>query len=154
MIVRLAPAVLLATLLVVAGCGDDDDDDRPSAQGLTTTTAAPEAACELTTEAVDQGASVDILGVFCDGDRLQLDGQPTAFSVGGTVTHADGLRCEGERLTVLSATSDDGRSYDATAVTYRPDGTDLVEVDREQSTIDATTDAELLDPYYRSDCSS
>jgi K+-sensing histidine kinase KdpD len=53
---------------------------------------------------------------------------------------------------LLSATSDDGATYQATAVTYDVEGTDLVEVDRQASTIEAQDDPETLDGYYRLDC--
>jgi hypothetical protein len=150
--VRSALALLLVLTLGAAACGDDDDTQ---AQGVTTTTTtAGETAggCELTAEPDDAGASTDIVAVLCDGERLELGGQPSALAIGGTVTHADGVRCDGDQLVVLSATSDDGSTYQATAVTYEVDGAELVEVDRTTSTIDASTQAEALDPYYRLDC--
>lgn len=146
---RLATCVLLVAALVSTGCGDDDDEG-PSAQGVTTTTDA--AACELSAAPSGQGASTDLVDVLCDGEPLTLDGQPAQLAYGGTVTHGDGLRCDGARLVVLTATSDDGVSYAATSITYEVDGTELVEVERGTLTIDATAEPETLDPYYRLDC--
>lgn len=147
----------MLALGLLASCSDDDGGDQ-RAQSATTTTTTPTSTasvdCELTTDVVDTGASVDVVAVRCDGQRLTLDGQPVAFPVGGTVTHGEGVRCDSEsgRVTVLSATSDDGTRYDATAVTYAVEDAALVEVDRHTSTIDATTEPGTLDPYYRLDC--
>lgn len=178
---RSRSAAALAVALVLVGCSDDGDDEPPRAQATTTTAssspdteecagadpAPPPAAngepaeivasvSDLVFAIVDRGASVDVVSLFrqgadCAYEPLQLDGSTGAFSVGGSVTHGDGLRCEGGRVTVLSATSDDGRTYQATAVTYEVAGTELVEVDRDASTIESS-DPDALGAYYRLDC--
>ncbi|HEX4905637.1 MAG TPA: hypothetical protein VFU93_09310 [Acidimicrobiales bacterium] len=170
---RFLPLVLIAVLLT--GCGDDDDE--PRAAGATTTTTTDDCAGadpvpvtavggepaeiaatagDVTLAVVDHGASVDVVGVFttvdCAYEPVSMGTDPATFAVGGSVTHGDGLRCEGGRITHLSATSDDGETYQAVAVTYEVEGTDLVEVDRSASTIEAQTDPGTLDPYYRLDC--
>jgi hypothetical protein len=178
--VRFASLVLLVAALTLVACGDDDDD-RPSAQSVTTTTSTTESnACagtdpapptaadgtpaeiaastgDLTFAVVDHGASVDVVSIYvqdatCSLVPLRLNGEAAALAVGGSVTHGDGLRCDGDQVTVLSATSDDGATYQATAVTYDVDGTDLVEVDRDASTIEAQAASATLDSYYRLDC--
>jgi hypothetical protein len=176
--VRFAPLALLLCLAIVA-CGDDDE---PKAAGVTTTTstststdhcagtdpATPLAAdgtpaqvaattADLTFAVVDHGASVDVVSIYVQDDTcslvpVQLDGATAALAVGGSVTHGDGLRCTGDQVTVLSATSDDGSTYQATAITYDVDGNDLVEADRQASTIEAEQDPGTLDAYYRLDC--
>lgn len=170
---RFLPLVLVAVLLT--GCADDDDE--PRAAGATTTTTTDDCAGadpvpvtavggeraeiaatagDVTLAVVDHGASVDVVGVFatvdCAYEPVSIGGDPATFAVGGSVTHGDGLRCEDGRITHLSATSDDGETYQAVAITYEVEGTDLVEVDRSASTIEAQTDPGTLDPYYRLDC--
>ena len=176
---RFLPLVLV--VLLVTGCGDDDDDEpRAAAATTTSTTATAPDDCEgadpvpvtavggepaeiaataggLTLAVVDHGASVDVVGVFttvdCAFTPVEIGGDAATFAVGGSVTHGDGLRCEDGRITHLSATSDDGETYQATTVTYEVRDTELVEVDRQASTIDAQADPGTLDPYYRLDCS-
>jgi len=163
--VRSLARALLALALVSAGCGDDDE---PRAAGTTTTLEDVECASteptdvvathgDLTFAVVDTGASVDVLAVYVEADcglaPLQLDREEARLAIGGSVTHAEGIAClDDGGLAVLSATSDDGETYDATRVTYELVGVSLVEVDRETATIDATSDAAALDPYYRLDC--
>jgi hypothetical protein len=70
---------------------------------------------------VGSGASVALIGIFqyqdCALVRITGPAAPdaAAFPVGGTVTHLDGLSCEGvaggQRLIALSATSADGTTY-------------------------------------------
>ena len=70
---------------------------------------------------VGSGASASLVGVFqlieCTLTRLvgPQGAQPSLFVIGGSVTHLDGLRCDGtaggQRLIRLSATSEDGVSY-------------------------------------------
>ena len=171
---RSLPAALVAVALVLAGCSDDDE---PRAASVTTTTTGQDCAgadpvpptaadgsqAEIVATAgevklaiVDRGASVDVVALYaavdCALEAVQLDGAPVALAVGGSVNHGDGLRCKNGEVTVLSATSDDGETYQATAVTYDVDGTELVEVGREATTIDAQADPSALDPYYRLDC--
>ena len=71
--------------------------------------------------AVGSGASDTLVGVFqltnCTITRLTgpQGNAPSNFPIGGSVTHLDGLRCDGtaggQRLVQLSATSDDGVTY-------------------------------------------
>jgi hypothetical protein len=71
---------------------------------------------------VGSGASDSLVGVFqligCALTRLvgPQGTQPSLFAIGGSVTHLDGLRCDGsaggQRLVQLSATSNDGTTYD------------------------------------------
>ena len=170
-----------AVALIAAGVSCSDDDE-PRAQGASTTatsstTVADDCAGsdlvpptavngtpaevvatsgELSFAIVDRGASVDVVSIFrtvdCALEPVNLDGAPVALSVGGSVTHGDGIRCDGDEVTVLSATSDDGSTYQATAVTYEVDGTDLVETDRDASTVEAQQDPDGLAAYYRLDC--
>lgn len=174
--VRSLLAALAAVAIFLAGCGDDDDGRRAASATTATLaddgcgadqvppTAADGSEAEIVATAgevklaiVDRGASVDVVSLFatvdCALEAVQLDGAPATLAVGGSVNHGDGVRCEGGTVTVLSATSDDGETYQATAITYEVDGTELVEVDREASTIDAQADPAVLDPYYRLDCS-
>jgi hypothetical protein len=178
--VRFVSAVLVLTLLVACS-GDDDDGPRAASATRTTrpTTTTSEStttavACDLPppkaadgTDAqvvatvgdvqlaiVDHGASVDVVSLFkgCDGAQVSLAGAPAALPIGGTVTHGDGMRCENGEYTVLSATSDDGQTYQAKTTTYRLDGTALVETDTDASTIEAQQDPDALRPYYELDC--
>lgn len=171
--------VLLALVLVACG---DDDDAPPTAASVTTSTststteaescagadpvpptAADGSAAEIVAQAgdlqlaiVDHGASVDVVSLFvtvdCALTPVQLNGATATLAVGGSVTHGDGLRCEDDDVTVLSATSDDGATYQATSTTYRVEGTELVEIDSSASTIEASDDPDTLAGYYRLDC--
>jgi hypothetical protein len=70
---------------------------------------------------VGSGASDALVAVFqlVDCTIARLTGpqgqQLSQFPIGGSVTHLDGLRCDGsaggQRLVQLSATSDDGLTY-------------------------------------------
>lgn len=66
---------------------------------------------------VGSGASASLVGVYqlvgCTLNRLvgPQGAQPSLFAIGGSVTHLDGLRCDGG-LVKLSATSDDGVTYE------------------------------------------
>ena len=71
--------------------------------------------------AIGSGASDTLVGVFqltgCSIARLTgpQGNAPSTFPIGGSVTHLDGLRCDGtaggQRLVQLSATSSDGVTY-------------------------------------------
>ncbi|HEV3227290.1 MAG TPA: hypothetical protein VGZ52_10660, partial [Acidimicrobiales bacterium] len=71
---------------------------------------------------IGSGASDSLVGVFqlvgCTITRLvgPQGNAPSTFPIGGSVTHLDGVRCDGtaggERLVQLSATSSDGLTYD------------------------------------------
>jgi len=73
---------------------------------------------------VGSGASDALVGVFqligCNITRLTgpQGAGPSLFPIGGSVTHLDGLRCDGTaggvRLVQLSGTSNDGLSYNTT----------------------------------------
>jgi hypothetical protein len=141
----------LVLLLLVAACSDDDD--TKAAGTTTSTTATPSttaaAATCFTFEEVDRGASVTVFGVFdCEGEALRLAGEPAAFPVGGTVTHAEGLRCKDGDLVVRSALSDDGETYQAVERTYRVQDGELVQTGEEGSTLSAAE----VQPYYEIDC--
>ena len=153
---------LLVVLLLVAACSDGDDQDGEKAAGTTTTTTASSTTSTSTTtepedgnglcfafEEVDRGASVTVFSVSdCDGVPLRLDGEPAAFPVGGTVTHAEGIRCEEDHLVVVSALSDDGETYQTVEKSYAVEGDDLVLTGE----IGSTVDAEGAQPYYELDC--
>ena len=142
--------VALVVLVLVPACSDDGDKSGAPASTTTTTTAAApaEAAC-FEFQEVDRGASVTVYGVFdCDGSPLQLAGVDAAFPVGGTVTHAEGLRCADDGLVVRSALSDDGETYQAVERTYAVEGDELVLEGESGSTITA----EEAQPYYELDC--
>jgi hypothetical protein len=161
---------LLLVVLSLASCSHGDAKERAASVSTTSTSAS----CELSSPkkadggkadvlatrgrlqiaVVDQGASVDVVSMFsgCTATPVVLDGVVAALPVGGTVTHGDGLRCTQDGITVLSATSDDGTSYQATATTYRLRGTTLVQTRKTSSTIEATTDPDALRPYYEVSC--
>jgi hypothetical protein len=71
---------------------------------------------------VGSGASDSLVGVFqlvgCALTRVTgpQGAAPSLLPIGGSVTHLDGLRCDGaaggQRLAQLSATSNDGITYD------------------------------------------
>jgi hypothetical protein len=173
---RYLPALVL--VLVLASCGDDDEPRAASVTTTVTSATTTSAACDaepgpplaadgtpaqvvatvgdLQIAVVDHGASVDVVSLFgvvdCELQAVQLGGSPATLAVGGSVTHGDGLRCDEDGITVLSATSDDGVTYQATSVTYRVEGTDLVEADRTSTTIEAQSDPQTLEGYYRLDC--
>lgn len=178
---RFSPLLLaLALVPALVACSGDDDDQH--AAGVTTTTTSSTSRPSSTTTSdcvapkptaadgtpatvvarigdvqlavVDHGASVDVVSLFsgCDLTPVTLDGATAALPIGGTVTHGDGMRCDGEDITVLSATSDDGETYQAKATTYRLDGTTMVEIDTKASTIEAQEDPDTLRAYYELDC--
>jgi hypothetical protein len=73
---------------------------------------------------VGAGASAAIVGIYqlkdCQLTRVTgpAGAGASAFAVGGSITHLDGLHCQGpdggERLVVLSAVSEDGAQYQTT----------------------------------------
>ena len=73
---------------------------------------------------VGSGASDALVAAFqligCSLTRLTgpQSAQPSLFAIGGSVTHLDGVRCDGtaggQRLVALSAKSDDGVTYNTT----------------------------------------
>jgi hypothetical protein len=88
----------------------------------------------------------------CNLTPVSLDGSTAALPIGGTVTHGDGIRCDGDDITVLSATSDDGETYQAKATTYRLEDDTLVAKRTKASTIIAKHDPDTLRAYYELDC--
>jgi hypothetical protein len=103
------------------------------------------------------GASVVVVGLFqfveCALTRVSFEsGSAAELPVGGSVTHADGLACTGDRLVRLSATSDDGETFAATATRYRVDGNTLVELGAEQTTLTRGVDDAEIERYYDIDC--
>ena len=110
---------------------------------------------------VGSGASVEVIGLFeldgCTLTRVTLaGGEPAAFAVGGTVTHADGLRCvrgdDGPGLEVLTATSVDGQTFSTDDRAYRLVGTELVQVGSTTGTLTSPGDADAIERHYRLDC--
>jgi hypothetical protein len=95
---------------------------------------------------VGTGASATIVGVFvasgCDVLPVQLDGRPTEFAVGGTVTLLQGVACEGGTVVHRSATSEDGVTYTTLDLTYELRGAELVRTDERSGTL-AADDPEL-----------
>lgn len=81
----------------------------------------PDGSGEEAFVAVGSGASDTLVGVFhfsnCAINRITgpQGNAPSNFPIGGSVTHLDGLRCDGsaggQRLVQMSATSDDGVTY-------------------------------------------
>lgn len=142
------------TTEVAVDCPDGDPAPPEAADGTPAEIVA--VAGRLTFAVVDRGASVDVVSLYrtvgCELVPLSLAGTAAAFSVGGSVTHGDGIRCDGGEITVLSATSDDGATYRATATTYRVEGGDLVQVAERDETIEAQEDPDGLGAYYRLDC--
>jgi hypothetical protein len=106
---------------------------------------------------VGSGASVDLVGVFtqqgCDLVRLLgPDGVPTTFPIGGSVTHGGGLACEGDRLVELTATSDDGETYQATRLPLTLEGRKLVAGTPEKTELHRGTDDAEIPGYYTLSC--
>jgi hypothetical protein len=110
---------LTTTGLLVTPIADADPDD-PN-QNIRVLGVAPAGGAPAVFVAVGTGASATIVGLFqlvrgCDLVRVTTEaGAPATFTVGGTVTHLDGLRCpDGGGLDVLSARSTDGDTYAGT----------------------------------------
>ena len=146
-------AVVTLLLLVVPACSGDEDGKESAVTTVTTatmpTTAAEAEPLCFRFEPIDSGASVTVVEVRdCEGDVLTLDGAPAAFPVGGTVTHAEGLRCEDDALVVLSALSDDGLTYQTVDERYAVEDGALVLTGEEA----ATKEAAEIEAYYRLDC--
>ena len=178
---RLAPLLLVVALALSCSSGDDDQHaagastTRSSTTTTSSSTTSTTEACASTTPptaadgtpapvvghigdvqlaVVDHGASVDVVSLFrgCDLEPVTLDGATAALPIGGTVTHGDGMRCDGDRIVVLSATSDDGETYQAKQTTYRIEGSSLVVTATKAATIEAQREPDALRPYYELDC--
>lgn len=129
---------LLALLVLLAACSDDEDaqvDPTPTTAEATTTTRPARATTTCAVRGADavstvdldgdgveerwvpagRGASVDIVRLErvegCEAVAVTVDGSPAEFAVGGTVLLLQGVRCEGEVVVHLGATSDDGETY-------------------------------------------
>lgn len=106
---------------------------------------------------VGSGASVDLVGVFrevgCDLVRLLgPNGVPAAFAIGGSVTHGGGLACENGHLVQLTATSDDGETYQATRTPLTLEGTKLVAGTPETKALHRGADDAEIPAYYTVNC--
>lgn len=92
------------------------------------------------------GASATIVGlarlVDCELVRVTFPaGDLAELPIGGSVGTTSGLSCpDGGGLTAFTATLTAGTSYDVAAVTYRLEGTALVETGTENMAVDATDD--------------
>ena len=173
---RYRPLIVVA-LVLLAACSSDDGKKRAASVTTTTTerTTTTEACASPTPKptavdgseaevvatigdvkvaVVDHGASVDVVSLFegCNLTPVSLDGSAAALPIGGTVTHGDGIRCDGDDFIVLSATSDDGETYQAKAITYRLEHDELVAKTTKASTIVAKDDPDTLGAYYELDC--
>jgi hypothetical protein len=113
---------------VITDALSNDPSQRPHALGgsdITTSAGLPpDGSGAEAFIAVGSGASVQLVAVFqlvdCTLTRLTDPdtAEPATFAIGGSVTHLDGLRCDGAaggvRLVQLSAESSDGVTYDTT----------------------------------------
>ena len=105
-----------------------------------------------------QGASTMFLLVLhFDGTRLAAltaAGRPLLLGVGGSATHGDGFSCtDSGTLVVRSALSEDGERFNLTEITYRVDGSALVESDRTTSTARGMS-SDAVAAAYIVDCRS
>jgi len=103
---------------------------------------------------VGQGAGGPNVGLFvlqaCKLQRVTLAGQPAEFPVGTSAGGRTGVACQVPGLVVYQATTDDGRFYQGSTVTYLLVGTLLDEVHRARFTLGA--DDPALTPYGRLTC--
>jgi len=109
---------------------------------------------------IGAGASATLVAVFqlrdCHLTRLTgpNSAQPAAFAIGGSVTHLDGLRCDGSaggvRLVQLSAESDDGVTYHTTESRLLVDGGQFVVTGTVNDSIAANDPR--LQPFSSLDC--
>lgn len=111
---------------------------------------------------IGSGASVGLVAVFqledCALTRLNgPDGGPSAFAVGGTVTHGSGLRCDGiaggQRLVDLAAESTDGVSFTTTETLLQVNGTALVQANPPVvGTLTSPADEDAIQGFYSLQC--
>lgn len=109
---------------------------------------------------IGSGASAALIGVYqltnCVLTRLTgpLGQQPSSFAVGGSVTHLDGLRCDGTaggvRLVQLSAESADGLTYQTTDVRLQVNDGQFTATNTVNNTLDASDPQ--LQAYAGLDC--
>jgi hypothetical protein len=113
---------------VITDALSNDASQQPHALGgadITTSAGLPpDGSGEEAFVSVGSGASVTLVAVFqlldCTLTRLADPdtAEPATFAIGGSVTHLDGLRCDGAaggvRLVQLSAESSDGETYATT----------------------------------------
>jgi hypothetical protein len=108
----------------IADAATDDNQIVKALGGAEITASAglpPDGSGDEAFVVVGSGASDALVGVFqlSDCTIARLTGPqgagPSVFPIGGSVTHLDGLRCDGsaggQRLVELSATSTDGLTY-------------------------------------------
>lgn len=82
---------------------------------------------------VGQGAYTVLIGMWslvgCDLETVMLGAVPAVFPAGASVANVVGLSCPpGDGLVETVLQSSDGVSYAGVAITYRLDGTGLIEV--------------------------
>jgi hypothetical protein len=116
--------------------------DVSSSTGLPSDGSGDEAFVE-----VGSGASDSLVGVFqligCSLARLTgpQGTAPSLLPIGGSVTHLDGLRCDGsaggQRLVQLSATSSDGITYDTKEIRLAVQDGKFTVTDTVTDTLDA-----------------
>jgi hypothetical protein len=104
---------------VIADTTSVDDHDAPKAMGAASIAGAGPGAAAFV--ALIPGASTQFVAIYevvgCDLVHLaRTDDHSGQFAIGGSVTHQGGLACVADGLTVFSATSSDGVSYDASTV--------------------------------------
>ncbi len=80
---------------------------------------------------VGSGASAQLVGLYawsgCTLVRITLDGAPAVFPVGASVTHGEGLSCNGVgELDELRVETTDGITWDGTRIPYQLAGSVLV----------------------------
>lgn len=105
------------------------------------------------------GASVVIVRLFklvgCELVAVTVDNSMLVeLPVGGGITHGDGLTCRNQTLIQRSVTSTDGETFDASETTYRLEGTSLVEVASDTSTLTRGEDDDTINGYFSIDCPS
>jgi hypothetical protein len=103
---------------------------------------------------VGRGTGGTALGLFvlrqCKLERVTLGGKPAEFPVGSAATSRAGLACQVPGLVAYSASTSDGKFYQASTVGYLLVGVILDEVHRSTSTIGA--DDPALGPYGAFTC--
>jgi hypothetical protein len=87
---------------------------------------------------VGQGAATETYALFdldrCDLEPVVLGEAPAELVVGGTVLQQRGLACGASDLTVLTATSVDGITYETVETTYELERGSLVAAGQESAT--------------------
>jgi hypothetical protein len=120
---------------IVTGPDGGDPTTAPALAGAADLTPDQGSGAEIAV-IVDRGASTSAVGFYqltgCDLVPLRRHGEANlaAFTVGGTVTHVDGLQChrQGDQVQVISddGTSEDGTTYQSTQQVYTVANGELV----------------------------